>query len=438
MKGKIIVAGAGGGGLVAARILGQHGYEVKVFEKNRQGEVSYDWHDDVTPHVFTRLNIPLPEPEYYFKKRDWSFITPDGKNIIRIYQDAEKIDLSMERRPLIELLLARAAEHAEIYHEAVVEDLIVEDNRVRGMIVNGEKVFADLVIDSSGLNSILRERLPGSYRIQRHPRKEEVIYAYRAFYNRRPGSREPEHTNKAYLKHLGEEGISWCIFDPSGQVNVLVGRIGQLDDQTLQRGLKALREDNEIIGDRILRGGYSTAIPIRYPLSRMVGPGYVAVGDSAFMTIPMLGSGIATSMIAGHILAEVITAAVQSPLSVENLWHYQVRVMTDFGAENTGVDVLKRWLLSADNEGLSYLMGHNVVDADDMKKTAVGELVDLSLPDMLRKLAVGYRKMGLLLQLNQVLSKARKARKMALNIPPTYNEVKIDTWQENFDRMLNS
>ncbi|HPZ64853.1 MAG TPA: hypothetical protein PLC75_04510, partial [Bacillota bacterium] len=86
----------------------------------------------------------------------------------------------------------------------------------------------------------------------------------RAFYNRRPGSKVPEqHTNKAYLKHLGEEGISWCIYDPSDTVNVLVGRTRRLDEETLQRGLQALREDNEIIGDQVLRGGFVVAIPCR-------------------------------------------------------------------------------------------------------------------------------------------------------------------------------
>lgn len=439
MKGKIAIVGAGHGGLVAAHILGRHGYKVDIFEKNKQGEVSYDWHDDVTPHVFTRLNIPLPDSKHYFWKRDWSFVTPDGKSIIRIYQDKEKVDLSMERRPLVELLLARAAERARIHYEARAEGLVIKDKRVRGVIVNGEEVLADLVIDSSGVHSVLREQLPEEYRIQRRPREEEVFYAYRAFYNRRPGSKVPEqHTNKAYLKHLGEEGISWCIYDPSDTVNVLVGRTRRLDEETLQRGLQALREDNEIIGDQVLRGGFVVAIPIRYPLSRMVGPGYVAVGDSAFMTIPLLGSGIATSMTAGHILGEVIAGAPEKPLEMENLWRYQVRVMTEFGANNAGVDVLKRWLLTADNDDISYLMSHKVVDGNDLKKLAVGELIQLTPLDMLHKVSVGYRRLGLLLKVNRVLMKVNKVKRHALNIPPAYDEARIQAWQDKLDRLVNS
>jgi len=99
MKGKIAIVGAGHGGLVAAHILGRHGYKVDIFEKNKQGEVSYDWHDDVTPHVFTRLNIPLPDSKHYFWKRDWSFVTPDGKSIIRIYQDRKKLTYPWSAAP---------------------------------------------------------------------------------------------------------------------------------------------------------------------------------------------------------------------------------------------------------------------------------------------------------------------------------------------------
>lgn len=400
--------------------------------------MSYDWHDDVTPHVFPRLKIPLPDQKHYFKKADWSFISPDGKHTIRIYQDEDKIDLSMERRPLVEMLIERAAEHAAVYYESMVEGLIIEENLVKGVLINGTKVYADLVIDSSGVNSILREQLPKSYMIQRRPEKDELFYAYRAFYNRRAGSKEPEHTNKAYLKHLGEEGISWCILDRSGQVDVLVGRTGGLDQQVLQRGLQALRDDNEIIGEQIIRGGITVAIPIRYPLSKMVGPGYAAVGDSAFMTIPMLGSGIANAMTAGHILAEVIVGAEKNPFAMENLWRYQVKVTEAFGADNTGVDILKRWLLSADNDDISYLMSHNVIEAEDLKKAAVGELIELSWADMFRKLSVGYRKIGLLLELNRILAKAKQAKRLAFSIPKSYDEARMRAWQNKIDRLISS
>ena len=42
---KIIVAGAGHGGLTAAALLAQSGYDVTVYEKNAREDMGYDWHD---------------------------------------------------------------------------------------------------------------------------------------------------------------------------------------------------------------------------------------------------------------------------------------------------------------------------------------------------------------------------------------------------------
>ena len=42
----------------------------------------------------------------------------------------------------------------------------------------------------------------------------------------------------------------------------------------------------------MLHGGQFRVIPVRRPLTLLVGDGYAAVGDSAFMTTPMNGMGI--------------------------------------------------------------------------------------------------------------------------------------------------
>ena len=60
-KMKVIVAGAGTGGLVAAERLGKLGFEVTVYEKAVSlDEMRYDWHDDVNPAVFKRLGMEVP------------------------------------------------------------------------------------------------------------------------------------------------------------------------------------------------------------------------------------------------------------------------------------------------------------------------------------------------------------------------------------------
>lgn len=87
---------------------------------------------------------------------------------------------------------------------------------------------------------------------------------------------------------------------------MLIGRAGELPKETFDRAYKALKASNPIISDEIVRGGRTCIIPIRYPLTHMVADGYAAIGDAAFMTIPMIGSGIENSMKAACILADTI------------------------------------------------------------------------------------------------------------------------------------
>ena len=45
MSRKIIVAGAGHGGLTAAALLAKAGFDVTIYERNEEGKLGYDWTD---------------------------------------------------------------------------------------------------------------------------------------------------------------------------------------------------------------------------------------------------------------------------------------------------------------------------------------------------------------------------------------------------------
>lgn len=52
MGKKIIVAGGGHGGIAAAMLLAQRGYDVTVYERNAKTKMGYDWTDILTEKVF--------------------------------------------------------------------------------------------------------------------------------------------------------------------------------------------------------------------------------------------------------------------------------------------------------------------------------------------------------------------------------------------------
>jgi flavin-dependent dehydrogenase len=433
---KIVIAGAGVGGMIVAERLGQIGFEVVVYEKAESLDtMRYDWHDDVSPVVFDELGINLPKESA--PKRSWTFCSPYEKTIREFSQDESCPDMSVERRPLNRLLFERASKVATFVFGKAVTAPVVENNRVVGVMVDGKRVDCDLVVDSAGVYSPVRRNLPKSFGISEIERGE-VFEAYRAFYNRAHNSATPKYTNKVYMKHLGENGISWTILDHNPtQVNVLVGLVGGLSDEIKNKSIDFMREHNDILGDTVLRGGYNVIIPVRYPATKMVADGYVAIGDSAYMTIPLLGSGIASSMWAGDILAKTIKANVDKGVvdshlfDKENLWQYQVGIYKKFGAKHLGVDVLKRWLLTQSNEMVDWLFASKVLSNADLQKVASGNLVTITPSAAIEKvMGVGLGNLPVLLKMNSMVMKSHKANRLGNKIPKTYSPSKINKWEQ--------
>ncbi len=431
---KIVFVGAGMATLVAAEKLARSGrFETLVLEKNARENISYDWHDDINRAAFEDNLLPMPQEGTYFTKRNWTFIPPSENAEVTLDIPEDQLDLSIERRLLAEQYIRRAEDVVTFRFSTQADALIIEGGRVVGVRAGDEKIYADLVVDNSGALSKLRESLPEDSGVLRRPKEDEIFVAYRAFHKKQEGSSDPESTNRAYLKHLGEVGISWSILDPSGSVNVLIGRVGGLPKETFINAFRALKASNPNISDEIVRGGIICKIPIRHPLERMVWDGYVAIGDSAFMTIPMIGSGVENSMRAACILADVILSA--DSLDKQTLWQYQVRYYLDRGATHMGVDVMKRWLLGCAPKSLDWLLQKGIVGKKEMAAAATGKMVKLGLGEMIGKLFKGISKLGLLVSLSNVLTKSNRAARLGRAIPKTYDEKAIAKWQAKITKL---
>ena len=101
-------------------------------------------------------------------------------------------------------------------------------------------------------------------------------------------------------------------------------------------------------------------------LPLIVGNGYAAVGDSAGMTVPLTGSGIALSMKAGKILADTVIDAGDNDLAVSRLWNYQYKYFTDFGKDYVLLDLFKNLFTYIDTDDINYIMEKEILTADKM------------------------------------------------------------------------
>ena len=76
MDKKIVVIGAGHGGLVAAALLAKNGYSVSVYERGRRGEISYPWKDVLLKSDFSQAGLDAPSEDKYSPEPAWTFIPP--------------------------------------------------------------------------------------------------------------------------------------------------------------------------------------------------------------------------------------------------------------------------------------------------------------------------------------------------------------------------
>lgn len=111
MKGKIVIAGMGHGGLAAAAALAAHGYDVTVLEQKSKGTLGYDWTDIFDPKAFAAAGLPMPDQKLYTYKEDMTFVNPSMTVRLRQHVPQDKREIKMERRRKIQALRAFIGHH---------------------------------------------------------------------------------------------------------------------------------------------------------------------------------------------------------------------------------------------------------------------------------------------------------------------------------------
>ena len=96
----------------------------------------------------------------------------------------------------------------------------------------------------------------------------------------------------------------------------------------------------------------------------MVADGYAAIGDSAFMTVPLIGSGIANSLKASKILARTIIKDKNHSFSAETLWTYQMGFFKELGAGLAPLACVKLLLLTLTPAEVDDLFENEILNDD--------------------------------------------------------------------------
>ena len=84
-------------------------------------------------------------------------------------------------------------------------------------------------------------------------------------------------------------------------------------EAAFQAQLDAAPRTTELLKDAKLVSGPHVVRDWSYLSSRMVGPGYILVGDAACFIDPLFSSGVHLALTSGHVAAAYVSSVLQDP-----------------------------------------------------------------------------------------------------------------------------
>jgi flavin-dependent dehydrogenase len=290
----------------------------------------------------------------------------------------------------------------EFRDKVSLRSLIVENsNTIIG--VEGEdlvnkakfKLTARLVIDCTGVTSVLRVNLPIKSFIQRRIDRDDLEGTGRYIYNFDIAKEDKTYFDPDYcIIHLDQQlapgGYAWVFPKGKNKVNIGLGiqqkAFDALNKQIdVHRDLKTLIDEyvqsntviaNPKISDGEMDQGNSWGtwqVSVRRQNDCMVANGYMLVGDSAWMPKPLDAGGIGPAIIAATIAGRIAVEAVQSnDTSEKALWKYNKEFIDEYGYKTAGLEVFRRMLQGLTNEQINYGMKH-FLSKMDIDKISRGE-----------------------------------------------------------------
>ena len=436
MAKQIIVAGGGHGGIAAAHLLAKRGYDVTVYERHTRENMGYDWTDIFDKKGFFAAEMDLPAPDKFCLKQDMTFIGPGETIKLQQHTEPDKLEIQMERKAIYDHLIENAERSGvRFVFNCEVEAPIMLGSRVAGIQTAQGAVYADLVIDACGISSPLRSKLPAYLGVQNEVQQYEQFYVYRAFFNKACETKEDKF--KVQLLREGKLGISWVAAEEE-HTDVLIGRFEPFDLAEVERSVASLRKDNPAIGTEIVRGGQFVHIPVRQPLGVLVADGYAAIGDSAFMTVPIIGSGIANSLKAAKLLYGAVTADAEGAYSAYTLWKYQCDFYKEIGANLAPLACVKLLLTRLEPADLDYIFETGILNADDMTidadSTSLAAMFSgMTMDDLKTKAGGLVKNVGVLKKILRLGKEIGVATAVTAAMPKTYDPDKVLRWVKSYN-----
>lgn len=431
----IVICGAGVAGCSFARYTASKGLKVLLLDKNPKEKLGHDWWDSVAQEVFEDTQTPPPLPPERLNYSASIYTSPDGKSRTQVLSSKK---YSIDRKLLAKRLLKLALEAGtEFQDKTKVLKPIVSDDRIRGVYIQDKNkeerdVSAQLIVDATGIDAILRKQIPFESDFEKEIRREDTFILYREI-------REAITARNERIVRFGHhKGVSWISFSQKGLVDILAGTFNLPNHDNPKNIVKEyLQEYKEDIGDRIIRAGCGGIIPVRRCLDSFIANNFLLMGDSASQINPIDGSGVAASIYAGYYAAFPVVQAFKQnkPLDKKTLWNYNFTYKTKIGSDFVTLDIIRLFFMGRNNQeqDLNYLFRRGIIEPRDLK----GSNEQKSTFSTLKKLLKGIDRISLLKNLKKTVRLSKEAAAVYQDYPSEYEPSEFADWQKKIRSIYN-
>lgn len=433
----VVIVGAGPGGCIAAKTLEDSGLKVCIVErkpKNQIGEKVCG--DAIGKHHFDFLHrkLGLGYPSEELKA---------GIKGIKIFSPDRKTFFTVETRDggyMIDRLLFGQRMVSELGDTQLLTNTAVLGFRDRNIVISRkgktEKIQAKIVVDASGMQAVLRNRINSPY-IENQIDKRDLAICHREIREYRLGDQEYCHI---YLdQNISKGGYIW-VFPEGNHTNIGLGVQYPINPKDrFYQYIKGKPFENS----KIIHAG-GAAVPVRRTLDSLVAlqdrVGFMFVGDAACQANPIHGGGIGQAMTAGYLAGSVIKKMIND-IALETLWEYNSAWMKGYGARNACLDLFRIFLQNLTNEQINFGMGHKLIKEEDLIKTSEGRDLELGVTDKLTRVVRSITKINLSRNLQFVANKMKEIKYLYRTYPSPAGFFEWRTkvknlYQEFYDRLV--
>ena len=412
----VIIAGGGLAGTITAQAISHYtnqNAKILVVDRNSpmlpgrkslSGWVCGDaCSKEAVDFMSERIKVQWTRPEIEHDVKGVMAFSPDKETAIPF----DGAGYMLNRQKLPEIQNERCQKMGiEFEFEKNLSGLIYEGQQVVGVQGTDAKTSepfkktAKVVIDATGVASMLRNGLKNSTKVEKRIDRRDLESTGRYIMYFEPGQKDLSEFDPDYcIIHLDQDiapgGYGWVFPKADNKVNIGLGveksllerrnkRLGKKDN--VESLMKEYLERNTVIKNATLsqdpedinNNSGIFQVSVRRQNDCMVSAGYMMVGDSAWMPKPIDAGGIGPALIAGTILGNNVAKALEAnDVSEAGLWQYNLDFIKEYGYKTAGLELFRRLVQQMTNEQISYGMKHFLGNMD-VESISKGEHPDFS------------------------------------------------------------